>query len=1185
MSVGVRRSRPTLPSTCASKQVLKSIEFVFNSATMAKKLVRKLKSCRNIRNIYENIWPTKKCSIKQQSQFKMASKPVFIKRKFHAVCVYYHLKLDTRSSMTSRRFAQARSAWSLSISVRPYKKTRIKTVAPSVQAPFVSSRVTRGAEGGKQPRDRLVGAAKLHPKPSHGFCDQRAELPWVKKKNSCLQRATIYRICGMLGAARQSSTRASFVVDAARPASLVIPAHHIGFSQNSEYAHRRLPKVFRRLVYQGGDPAKLRPASHLGFWRRRSVLAYARTQWLTRVPEGLYLSTKHEAAHTHRRLVPSGPDRRHLRCATLVFFHRGAVGPRVGAALRPAQGSGAKVTSSPIVCKHKHLDSGCAATRGAGPTDPIGRERATHRFYNRTPHNCGAAPAPLSLITTPACAERKRPVTARCCFATPSLMHSLNPRVEAAQSCDFWSTLHIGFVDSPIVNCRLNKQLMICLAAPRFQLCTFCSIDRPGGCSCLPSKARAQTYKLINFVQLRGRRLGSRGVSTRACTQLGHELAAKPHWCALRAPSSPQDRADPVETIFVRWFRCCSLRLCSTRDPTHIQIGYYIQDLKGGRSPQSSGAAKLALVRDTLPSMRRFFTREARARFARCLATSVAPSVQARRWAAAQVAVGCATRRVVTVGSYLMAQRVRRGGSVAGSFTASPFGRPSCFLALRATQPSRSHRDQPRPSAELDQPLYMCAPEPKRPERVYRQVPPLALITPPFGCAWVTQQFYLTKSILRREASILRFSFRRLSANLAAPEGCGLRPPIRDPQHQAGFPPRCKHLTRPFGPPGPFGTSLVYKPTFRSCMCCSYSAPLAHLVRWCTAGPERGPCLQGCAQRTYPPRKREASDLCSAYLNLSSGYRSKVGVSSSVRLKRTTLPFRSAVLSDLTTHECASTLGTPSILPIYVIRRALYRTRNPKSATQLKSLFRFQLQETNKLSLLYGNLSRKQIQKICNQAFTHPLSPDALTENVFGLLERRLDVVIFRAGFCKSIFQARQWIHHKKIDINGRILTIPGYQCHPGDIISCTHHSFHHVCKHLENFYITRTSPSPASSPKAHVGHLRLFGFPEGRAAQEGLINGTAFGPAWRRPVKDPRQNKAHAEGLPSGWLRSLYIRGYRTTPFSIRTLRMRSFAIPPLNLEVNYRHLTAVYLYSPQRIILPTFVDIYLVIRGLYRY
>ena len=364
--------------------------------------------------------------------------------------------------------------------------------------------------------------------------------------------------------------------------------------------------------------------------------------------------------------------------------------------------------------------------------------------------------------------------------------------------------------------------------------------------------------------------------------------------------------------------------------------------------------------------------------------------------------------------------------------------------------------------------------------------------------------------------------FRSYSAPLAWPwrQGCkalepfaqarsALHTPGRVPQLGATRRYRSKRPSVPGdpsryrAPPGPFAHDL-------------YSGDVTHAI-------------EGTS------RKREAPGCCSAGSHQSSGVGVRQNPPSAP--KCTTRLVRSAAPSD--------PAPTPprrggALLPLYVLRRALYQTRKPKSATQLKSLFRFQLQETKKLSLLYGNLSRKQIQKICNQAFTHPLSPDALTESVFVLLERRLDVVLFRAGFCKSIFQARQWIHHNKMNVNGRAQSAPGYLCSPGDIISCTDHSF--VCKHLENFYITRTSrlADRASSPKGN------------------------------------------ADGLQ--WRRSLGAREPHTLPFSIGTLRMRSFAIPPLNLEVNYRNLTAVYLYSPQIIILPTFVDIYLVIRGLYR-
>nr|YP_009720812.1 ribosomal protein S4 [Ostreobium quekettii]QGQ62024.1 ribosomal protein S4 [Ostreobium quekettii] len=385
-----------------------------------------------------------------------------------------------------------------------------------------------------------------------------------------------------------------------------------------------------------------------------------------------------------------------------------------------------------------------------------------------------------------------------------------------------------------------------------------------------------------------------------------------------------------------------------------------------------------------------------------------------------------------------------------------------------------------------------------------------------------TQPFCITQLILRQRHAIIRGPSRCLSVNALA-----LRANL---QSQALFQSgqSAKRLIRVDLP----NRGLIH----------SYSAPLALLWRQgCKAlEPFAHDLYSGDVTHAFEgtSRLRQAPGCCSAGSHQSSGVGSR---HYQCRIpKYTTRLLRSAAPSDPAPTAKEPPRRGGALLPLYALRRALYQTRKPKSATQLKSLFRLQLQETKKLSLLYGNLSRKQIQKICNQAFTHPLSPDAFTESVFVLLERRLDVVIFRAGFCKSIFQARQWIHHNKMNVNGRAQSAPGYLCSPGDIISCTDHSF--VCKHLENFYITRTSrlADRASSPQGN------------------------------------------ADGLQ--WRRSLGAREPHTLPFSIRTLRMRSFAIPPLNLEVNYRNLTAVYLYSPQRIILPTFVDIYLVIRGLYR-
>ena len=56
-------------------------------------------------------------------------------------------------------------------------------------------------------------------------------------------------------------------------------------------------------------------------------------------------------------------------------------------------------------------------------------------------------------------------------------------------------------------------------------------------------------------------------------------------------------------------------------------------------------------------------------------------------------------------------------------------------------------------------------------------------------------------------------------------------------------------------------------------------------------------------------------------------------------------------------------------------------------------------------------------------------------ENLIGLLERRLDVVVFRAKLVPTIFAARQFINHGHIKVNGRKVNIASYQLKIGDVI------------------------------------------------------------------------------------------------------------------------------------------------------
>ena len=57
------------------------------------------------------------------------------------------------------------------------------------------------------------------------------------------------------------------------------------------------------------------------------------------------------------------------------------------------------------------------------------------------------------------------------------------------------------------------------------------------------------------------------------------------------------------------------------------------------------------------------------------------------------------------------------------------------------------------------------------------------------------------------------------------------------------------------------------------------------------------------------------------------------------------------------------------------------------------------------------------------------------SENLIGLLERRLDAIVYRAKFVPTVFSARQFINHGHVKVNGRRVNIPSYRVKTTDII------------------------------------------------------------------------------------------------------------------------------------------------------
>jgi small subunit ribosomal protein S4 len=83
-----------------------------------------------------------------------------------------------------------------------------------------------------------------------------------------------------------------------------------------------------------------------------------------------------------------------------------------------------------------------------------------------------------------------------------------------------------------------------------------------------------------------------------------------------------------------------------------------------------------------------------------------------------------------------------------------------------------------------------------------------------------------------------------------------------------------------------------------------------------------------------------------------------------------------------------------------------------------------QLQAKQKLKGYYGNINERQFRNIYKKAAM--LKGDT-GENLVGLLERRLDSVVYRARFSTTVFSARQLINHGHVKVNGKKVNIASY--------------------------------------------------------------------------------------------------------------------------------------------------------------
>ena len=103
-----------------------------------------------------------------------------------------------------------------------------------------------------------------------------------------------------------------------------------------------------------------------------------------------------------------------------------------------------------------------------------------------------------------------------------------------------------------------------------------------------------------------------------------------------------------------------------------------------------------------------------------------------------------------------------------------------------------------------------------------------------------------------------------------------------------------------------------------------------------------------------------------------------------------------------------------------------------QSKSAKPSDFGVQLQAKQKLKCYYGNMNERQFRNVYKKAI---MKKGDSAENLIGLLEIRLDAIVYRAKLATTIFSARQLINHGHLKVNGKKVNISSYQVREEDTI------------------------------------------------------------------------------------------------------------------------------------------------------
>ena len=109
-----------------------------------------------------------------------------------------------------------------------------------------------------------------------------------------------------------------------------------------------------------------------------------------------------------------------------------------------------------------------------------------------------------------------------------------------------------------------------------------------------------------------------------------------------------------------------------------------------------------------------------------------------------------------------------------------------------------------------------------------------------------------------------------------------------------------------------------------------------------------------------------------------------------------------------------------------------YRPGEHGQRRRKTSDYGLQLAAKQKLKGYYGNITERQFRRYYDKAVRRR---GDMSENLVGILERRLDAVVYRMKFVPTVFAARQFVNHGHIRVNGRRVNIPSYLVDEGDVV------------------------------------------------------------------------------------------------------------------------------------------------------